>query len=200
MNIKVAAFSRELRRKFGTPQRLLDALGMRRVDISRLAFDEEPETLNGFLKRSGLTRDQIAEFHRLCREGAEDDEEEAEEENDGFDPLDDAVNKVLAGIAKLEPGDATSCNEALHHIVSQTRNGAQTRKGATDDIPTYRSNGTPRNNAGAMDSQIASGPRDVFGAGVDLRTVRFASPRPADDRSFLARFPEAGRIRQQWDR
>jgi hypothetical protein len=73
MNIKVdqAAFSRELRRKFGTPQRLLDALGMRRVDISRLAFDEEPETLNQFLKRSGLTSAQIAEFHRLCREGAE---------------------------------------------------------------------------------------------------------------------------------
>jgi hypothetical protein len=167
MNIKVdeAAFSRELRRKFGTPQRLLDALGMRRVDISRLAFDEEPETLNGFLKRSGLTRDQIAEFHRLCREGAEDDEEEAEEENDG-DPLDDAVNKVLAGIAKLESGDATSCNEAPEHILSQTR------KGASDAIPSRGRNGMPRN----------------------ALAVRWTRPGPYERRSIGIRRPATSRL------
>jgi hypothetical protein len=149
MNIDVGDLIREFRNKYGSGAAALRALGV----TPRLAFDEdEPETVTQWLRRKGMSEADIAEFRRRCDEGAEDDEEEAEEENDGFDPLDDAVNKVLAGIAKLEPGDATSCNEALEHILSQTR------KGASDAIPSRGRNGMPRNalgGGGAMDEARA---------------------------------------------
>jgi hypothetical protein len=206
MSIDVGEFAKSFRAHYGSGAAALRALGIKtaRKRGGVVVFDEaEPETLNGFLKRSGLTRDQIAEFHRLCREGAK-DEEEAEEENDGFDPLDDAVNKVLAGIAKLEPGDATSCNEALEHILSQTRNGA------TDAIPSRGRNGLPRNalgGGGAMDEDrarraaqhrhtqacdITLGTDSAYGLAID--GVRFPGER-RKPRSGAEKLPDTSHIK-----
>jgi hypothetical protein len=178
-----------LQRNFRTKRNLLDSLGLDGGEILSRRTDQEPETVSAFLRRKGMSADDVAEFERRCREdGAEDD---------GNGPLGEALSALQQFIIeKLQPEDAETCNSLIGSLLEKAGNGG----GATDDIPTYRSNGTPRNNAGAMDSQIASGPRDVFGAGVDLRTVRIPAARAADDRSFLARFPEAGRIRQQWDR
>jgi hypothetical protein len=76
MNVDVGQLVREFRNKYGSGAAALRALGV----TPRLAFDEdEPETVSEWLRRKGVSDADIAEFKRRCDEGAEDEEEEAEE-------------------------------------------------------------------------------------------------------------------------
>jgi hypothetical protein len=160
------------------------------------AYDESPETMTDFLRRKGVAEDVIDEFKRRCNVA----QDEEEEDSDGdYDALDDAVNKVLAGIAKLSPEDATTCNGALEHILSQVGKGA-----AADRLPEYKSSGMPKNNidAGrAMDARLPSighihtGPDGSYDPFLTSRrsTGRAMTMRERDD--FAKRFPEAARIK-----
>jgi hypothetical protein len=78
MSIDVGELAKSFRAHYGSGAAALRALGIKAVRRGGgiMSLDEaEPETLDDFLKRAGLTKSQIDEFHRLC-EGAEDEDDE----------------------------------------------------------------------------------------------------------------------------
>jgi hypothetical protein len=155
------------------------------------AYDENPdrgETMHQFMRRKGLSDDHIAVFDALCRIGAKDGENERSEAvNTGSrDPYmppasalppggDEQMGKIREFARDRLQGDDVGTFEGLVEELMRCLGGEGE---AADDLPTYRSNGMPRNSIDsrhAMDARITTG-TDTFGHGHDRGPV----PMPAD--------------------
>jgi hypothetical protein len=178
-----------LQRNFRSKSNLLNSLGLDGAEILSRRTDDE--TLPEFLRRAGLSEDDIEEFRRRCDEGeqAEDDLDEVHKAH---------VRTLLDAIGQMPPERQQECQSALNAVL---RLGGAAR----DRLPEYKSNGLPKNNAQAMDARFPDARRitvDHCSFSTEFGSERsrprdhsYVGPSQAEKDDFARRYPDAARIK-----